>query len=136
MEVLSRDVVGVPTENVHVPRDEFGGVWTEAEAASARAHDWYAYGVAGTCRWLACATVRPKQGPWHPAPAPVTQRSGRATPELIEQECLQAELLTMRRPVPEWLAEREGWLDGVCATLNWAWRRTAAAPIQTGYRST
>jgi hypothetical protein len=131
MEVRDSDVARIPAENLRVALQEFAAVWTEAEAAAARAHDWYAYGVASTCRWLACTTVRPAQGPWHPAPAPVTQRTGQATPELIQKECLEAELLAIGDP-PDWLTKRPRWLEGVCATLDWAWRRTGTAPMKVG----
>lgn len=128
MEVRESDVAAIPAENVHVPVGEFVAVWKEAEEAAVA--DWTAFGVAATCRWLANATVRPAARPWHLAVAPVTERTAqRATPELIEKECLAAEVLAMRDPPPLWLADRPGWLEGVCATFSWAWRRTAPAPF-------
>lgn len=130
MEVQESDVAAIPVENLHVPVGEFVAVWRAAEEAAVA--DWAAFGVAATCRWLACATVRPAARPWHLAPAPVTERTAhRATPELIEKEYLAAEVLAMRDPPPLWLADRAGWLGGVCATFNWAWRRTAPAPFTT-----
>lgn len=122
------DLEAIPAENVHVPAREFAQVWVAAEARAGL--DWKAYGVAETCRWLAAATARPEGQPWHSAPAPVTQRTAqRATPELIEQECVAAEVLAHRDPRPAWLSDRPGWLEGVCATFDWAWRRAAPSPL-------
>jgi hypothetical protein len=39
---------------------------------------------------------------------------------LIEAECLAAERLLARRPVPPTLARRPGWIEGIVATLQWA----------------
>jgi len=50
--------------------------------------------------------------------------------ELIERECLAAEVLDMRHPVPEWLAGRPGWSAGIVATFNWVWRGTAGPPVE------
>jgi len=85
-----------------------------------------------TCRWLATAVVRPEQGPWYLARSPVTHRTKRALPELIEEECLAAERLAMRRPVPQWLVERPGWAESIVAALNWAWWRRGGAPLPVG----
>lgn len=134
MDIRDSDVEQVPAENIHVARQVFRQVWAAAEEAAAAPDAWYAYGVASTCRWLACATVRPESGPWYVAPAPVSQRPGFALPERIEQECLEAEVLAIRRPPPEWLAQRPGWLDGVCATFAWAWRRTGHPPLPVSDR--
>jgi len=123
----------IPPTNVRVPRAEFVAVWAAAEREVS--HDWYALGVAMTCRWLATATVRPRNGRWYEAYAPVTERSARAYEELIEAEYLAAEKLDMRRPRPRWVAERPGWIEGVCATLRWAWRRIGAPPIQLDERA-
>jgi hypothetical protein len=47
--------------------------------------DWYAGGVALTCRWLAGAvTATTQKGRQVPAFAPVSNRSARAYEELIE----------------------------------------------------
>jgi hypothetical protein len=128
MDVRDADIAAIPAENLNVPLHEFAEVWAAAELR-ARV-DWFGCGVAETCRWLACATTRPDGQPWHPSPAPVSQRTARrAMPELIEKECLEAEKLALRRPAPEWLEEQPGWLDGVCATFDWAWRRRAPAPL-------
>lgn len=128
MDVSDADIAAIPSENVHVPSGEFVAVWRTAEAEAKT--DWYAVGVAATCRWLAAATVRPESQPWHVAPAPASRRTARrALPELIEQECLEADVLASRIPQPVWLSDRPGWLEGVRATFDWAWRRAGPAPF-------
>lgn len=117
----------IPPENLHVTRAGFAAVWIQAEqrvASGAADFDWYAYGVASTCRWLAGSGE-----PGRDALAPATQRPHRAMPESIELECGEADRLARLQPRPAWLADRHGWLDGVLATLDWAWRRTAPPPI-------
>jgi len=132
--LTARDIERIPAGNIHVPRDQFVALWSAAEwhledQARCGVVDWYGAGVVMTCRWLACATVRPSTGAWYIASAPVTESRRLAYEELIEAECLAAEKLDMRRPVPVWVANRPGWLDGVLATLNWAWRRTSGPPL-------
>jgi hypothetical protein len=134
MDVTATDIEQIPAANLHVSRAAFAAVWTAAEnqvrdQTRRGFTDWYGAGVVVTCRWLARATVRPEQGLWRLARSPVTGRTARALPELIQEECLAAEALTMRRPVPQWLAERPGWDESIVATLNWAWRRTGPPPI-------
>jgi hypothetical protein len=130
MDVTDRDVDAIPAGNLHVPRGDFVAVWSAVERHLVENPvDWYAAGVAITCRWLANATVRPASGRWYRQWAPVTKHSGSAYEELIEAECLAAETLLLRRPVPRWLLGRPGWLEGIVDTLNWAWRRTAGAPM-------
>ncbi len=135
MDVTAVDVARVPTGNLRVPREEFAAVWAAAEAqqeeqAKLRVADWYGGGVVMTCRWLARATVRSPGGPWYPARAPVTERPNQAYEELIEAECLAAERLAMRRPVPDWLAARPGWIEAVLATLDWVWRGSGRSPLE------
>ncbi|WP_091372120.1 hypothetical protein [Actinokineospora alba] len=90
--------------------------------------DWRIAGVVGTCRWLACATVRPASGgAWYSPSAPVTEQTGAAHEEVIAAECLEAEKLAMRHPA--WLDKRPGWIDAVVDTLNWAWRGSGVPPI-------
>ena len=128
VKVTEAEVARIPSTNLRVPRVEFVGVWIAAERRVS--HDWYALGVAMTCRWLATAIVRAFDGRWLPARAPVTDRTGRAYEELIEAEYLAAERLDLRRPRPLWLVEMPGWIEGVCATLRWAWRRTGSPPLR------
>jgi hypothetical protein len=135
VEVTATDVAQVPAGNLRVPRQEFAAVWTAAESdhderARRRVADWYGAGVVMTCRWVARATVRPANGLWRPARSPVTGRLNQATEELIEAECLAAERLAMRRPVPDWLAARPGWIEAVLATLDWSWRGSRRSPLQ------
>ena len=129
------DVARIPAANIRVPRAEFAVLWTTAEQlcdeqAGRGVTDWYAGGVAATCEWLAAAVFRPEHGPRQTASSPATGRSARAYEELIEAECLAAERLLLRHPVPPTLARRPGWIDGIVATLRWAWRRSAPPPLQ------
>lgn len=135
MDVTDTDIARIPRRNVRVPVDEFAHVWLAAERRSAEqgargVWDWYAAGVAITCRWMGTAIVRSERFGHHPAPAPVTRRKNQAYEELIEAEFLAAEKLDMRRPRPAWLADRMGWSESICATLRWAWRRSGPAPLQ------
>ncbi len=135
MEVSAADVARMPAGNLRVPRAEFAAVWAAAEAhqeeqARRRVADWYGAGVVMTCRWVAGATVRPANGPWRPARSPVTERLNQAYEELIEAEYFAAERLAMRRPVPDWLAARPGWIEAVLATLDWSWRGSRRSPLE------
>jgi hypothetical protein len=137
VDVTAADIAKVPAENLHVSRADFGALWIAAERhmdeqSARKVTDWYGGGVVVTCRWIATATVRPRagDGPWRPARSPVTGRTRRATPELIEAEALAAALLDMRRPVPDWLRDQPGWARAIDATFAWAWRGTAGPPIQ------
>lgn len=127
VEVTAADIARIPRTNLRVPVEEFAQVWVEAGRRSAGG-DWYAAGVAMTCRWMARGTVE-LNGRHTPVWAPVTNRSARAYEELIEAELLAAETLALRRPVPAWLAARPGWCEAVCATLRWAWRRSGPPPV-------
>ena len=140
VDVSAADIDRIPAGNVRVPRAEFGVLWQTAE----RSHDeqvrrgvldWYGAGVVETCRWLANAIVGPKTRPWRLAPSPVTERVTVAYPELIEAECVAAENLATRRPVPTRRKYRPGWIEAVVTTLNWAWRRHGSPPLVKG-RST
>ena len=127
VDVTEADIAKIPPRNLRIRRAEFVAVWVAAERLGGS--DWYAAGVAVTCRWLARATVRPATGPWYLAWAPVTERSDLAFEELIEAEYIEAEKLDMRRPRPGWLLGRPGWSEGICATLRWAWCRTGPVPL-------
>jgi hypothetical protein len=141
VDVTDTDVARIPVGNIRVPRDEFAAVWAHAER---RCHqqgdrgitDWYAAGVAVTCRWLAGAVAESYDGRRRLPPAPVSQRSSRAYEELIEAEHLAAERLEMRRPRLAWLASRPGWSEAVRTTLRWAWRHEGPQPFETAMRST
>jgi hypothetical protein len=130
MDVTATDISTIPAGNVRVARSDFAALWTAAERRLGQCpSDWSAAGVAVTCRWLAGAIVRPATGPAYPARSPVSRRTASAYPELIEAECLAAEKLVFRTPVPAWLQNQPGWSTAILATLNWAWRREGCAPI-------
>jgi len=130
--VTEADIARVPVGNLRVPRAAFGMVWTAAEQRSSEqgAHavtDWYAAGVAATCRWLAGARVDSVIGGRRLAPSPVSGREVLAYEELIEAEYLAAELLGQR--CPDLVEHRPGWCEAIAATLRWAWRHEGAAPL-------
>jgi hypothetical protein len=137
VEVTAADIARIRQTNLHVPVAEFVTFWAAAEAhRDRRPQDWYVAGVIETLRWLAGAHVQPRSGPEYLQWAPVTRRRTWVYEEIIETECLKAEVLDMRRPVPRWLEEKPGWLAGVLGTLNWAWRRTAGLPLDLDQRAT
>jgi hypothetical protein len=92
--------------------------------------DWYLAGVQVTCRWLAHAFVTfdyPSEPVRQSAYAPLTRTRARAYEELIELETQAAERWAGR----EWPG-RPGFVEGVTATLAWAWRRSCVPPIEVG----
>jgi len=129
VRVTAADVERIPAGNLRVSRAEFVALWVAAERRVDEDYsDWYAAGVAMTCRWMATVTV------FHlrqvrPARAPVTGETARAYEELIAKELFAAHRLSLRQPVPEWLRGRPRWLDAVIATLEWAWSRSGVAPM-------
>ncbi len=128
MEVTARAVEGIPRGNLHVSRDEFVALWRLVEhLGEANPADWYVAGVAATCRWLARAAVPSILGGWQLAWAPVTERSGLAHEETIQAELLAAELQLLRHPGG--IEGQPGWLEGIVATLQWAWAGSSAAPL-------
>ncbi|MPZ00553.1 MAG: hypothetical protein GEU97_21755 [Actinophytocola sp.] len=140
MEVSATDIARIPVRNIRVPREEFAAVWRTAEHRSEELgvrgeSAWYNGGVVVTCRWLATTSVRPSDGRWYLAPAPITRRTARAYEELIEAECYEAEKISLRRSVPSWLVRRPGWVEGILATLGWAWRRDGRPPIEVPRRT-
>jgi len=135
VEVTAADIARVPPGNVRVPRADFAAVWAAAERDVS--HDWYALGVAQTCRWIAHSRGTTFNGRTPMAHGPVTERSRLAFEELIEAEYLAAEKLAAVEPRPTWLVKRLGWIEAVCATLRWAWARTGPAPLplEAGHRA-
>ena len=128
MEVTARAVEAIPRGNLHVSRDEFVALWRLVEhLGEVNPADWYAAGVRATCRWLACAAIRSIVGGWELAWAPVTRRSRLAHEELIEAELFAAELQALRNPGG--IEGRPGWLEGILATLQWAWAGSSVAPL-------
>ena len=129
MEVTARAVEGIPRGDLHVSREQFVALWRLAEHLSeSSGADWYVAGVAMTCRWLACAAVPSILGGWELAWAPVTERSGLAHEELIGAELLAAEVQAIRNPGG--IDGRPGWLEGIVATLRWAWIGSSVAPLE------
>lgn len=130
MEVTAADIADIPAGNLRVPRAEFAAVWVRAEnlhdqRATRRVSDWYSTGVVATCRWLARATIRPGNGPSHPARSPITGHA-EAHQSLIESEYIVATSLALRQPQPRWLVQRPG-----CeATLLWAWHYHRDPPLE------
>ena len=132
MQVTEADVARIPVGNLRVPRAEFGAVWAAAERRCGEQGargitDWYAAGVAITCRWLATAIVEGPRGRRGPAYAPVSGRRDSAYEELIEAEYLAAEQLDLRRP--DLVEHRPGWCEAIRATLRWAWRHAGPPPL-------
>ncbi|QRP45775.1 hypothetical protein [Amycolatopsis sp. FDAARGOS 1241] len=130
MELTGRDFDKIPPRNLHVPVVDFARLWLAAEQRYDAERSWAALGVVDVCRWLACATVRLETGRTFLAYAPVTERTGLAHEETIQAECVAAEVLLFRRPVPAWLAERPGWLESIVLALGWAWQRSGTAPME------
>jgi hypothetical protein len=129
MEVTARAVDQIPGTNLRIPRDEFVALWRLAEhITKSSGADWYVAGVAMTCRWLACAAVPSILGGSELAWAPVTERSGLTHEELIEAELLAAEVQAIRNPGG--IDGRPGWLEGIVATLRWAWVGSSVAPLE------
>lgn len=129
--VAVHDLQRMRPENLRVSVPDFGAVWAAAEhQASVRAEagvtDWYAGGVLLTCRWLAGAVVEYRGRRRLPV-APITRRTSPAMEELIEAEYLAAVTLAAN-PVSALVVDRPGFLEGVVATLGWAWRRNGPLP--------
>lgn len=129
VRVTAADIDRIPSGNIRVSRADFAVLWAEAEHRMAADYsDWYTAGVVMTCRWMATATILDARRA-RPARSPVMGESARAFEELIAKELFEAHRLSLRRPVPEWLADRPRWLDAVIATLEWAWSGTGGPPM-------
>ena len=131
MDVTPLDIAGIPLSNVRVARHDFVALWRAATARGAKqgaegVTDWYAGAVALTCRWMAGAPLRTSRGGGL-VRSPATRRRALAYEELIEEEYLAAQDLEHRRPD---LAARQGWCEGVRATLRWAWRAEGPPPLE------
>ena len=128
MEVTAGAVEEIPRGNIRVARDAFVALWRLAEhLGEVRPADWYVAGVVATCRWLACAAAPSVLGRIEPVRAPVTRHSSLAHEELIEAERIAAEVQALRNP--SGLVGRPGWLEGMVATLQWAWAGSSAEPL-------
>lgn len=124
MDVSAEAVAKVPSENLLVPRAEFGAVWALAEHLGGEPGDGgdYLLGVILTCEWLAdqpVPSISPNRVAEMPR-SPITRRLQRPMPETIESELLAA--YGRRGARPE-LAR------AVVATLEWAWRGKRRPPV-------
>ena len=135
MEVTAGHVENIPRGNMRVPRSEFVALWRLVEhLAEANPADWYAAGVAATCEWLARSSVPSILGGWELARAPLTRRTGMAHEELIAAELVAAEVAAIRNSGG--IEGRPGWLEGILATLQWAWGGSARPPLEQPSTST
>jgi len=130
----AEEIAAIPAENLHISRAEFAAVWTAAELLAdeqeaRHAGSWHTTAVVVTCRWVGRAIIKPATGRWYEAYASVTRTRRMAYAELIERDCLAAEVQSARRPVSPFLQERRGWTEGIAATFAWMWRRPGPAPI-------
>jgi hypothetical protein len=135
MEVTAAAVDQIPRRNLRVSRDAFVALWRLAEhLGEVRPGDWYVAGVAATCEWLAGSAVPSILGGWELARAPLTRRARVAHEELIAAELMAAEVAAIGNPGG--LEGRPGWLEGILATLRWAWSGSTEAPLEVPSTST
>lgn len=134
MELSGRDFDRIPPRNLRVQVKEFARLWLTAERradgleAEGRPEDFYLTGVRSTCQWLAgvIITVDGPSGRAHAwSPSPITGVQTKAYEELIAEETRAAE----RAAVGSVPGEPD-FVDGVLATLLWAWRRSGVPPIE------
>ena len=129
MEVTAQHVDAIPRGNLRISRSDFVALWRVVEHLGTTSPvDWYVAGVAMTCRWMACSAVPSVLGNWELARAPVSERVGLAHEELIASELLAAEGLALRNP--RGIEGRPGWLEGIVATLQWAWAASPTPPLE------
>ena len=141
MELRGSDFDRIRREHLRgVTVTEFARLWWQAErrADALRAEDRSRLVPgrgAAACRWIANAWVQydgPIEGRnGEMAKTPLTLKSAWVIEELIEEETLDAERLVGRW---EWPG-RPGYVEGVAATLTWAWRRSGVPPIQVEQRA-
>lgn len=114
---------------------EFARLWLTAERrddameAAGEPEDGYLSGVCATCEWLAGVLIRVRSADGEPGAvfrsSPLTGLQVKAYEELITEETQVAEQL-----VADSLPGEPGFVDGVLATLLWAWRRSGVPPIE------
>lgn len=134
MELTARDFERIPRTNLRIPVREFARLWLTAERSDAaleaagEPEDAYLRGVCATCEWLAGVIIKVRGADGRPAsvfrPSPVTGLQSKAYEELIAEETQTAEQIVADSPPGE-----PGFVDGVLATLMWAWRRSGVPPI-------
>ncbi|TCM35127.1 hypothetical protein [Kribbella sp. VKM Ac-2568] len=134
MELTGRHFDRIPRTNLRIPAREFARLWLTAERradameAAGEPEDSYLRGVCSTCEWLAGVIIRVHgvNGPTSVfVPSPVTGIPNKAYEELIADETRAAEQVVADSP-----PGKPGFVDGVFATLNWAWRRSGVPPIE------
>ena len=134
MELTGRHFDRIPRTNLRVPVREFALLWLTAERradameAAGEPEDSYLRGVCSSCRWLAGVIIRVRgvNGPTSVfVPSPVTGMPDKAYEELIAEETQAAEQVVADSP-----PGKPGFVDGVFATLAWAWRRSGVPPIE------
>ncbi|WP_327640035.1 hypothetical protein OHB24_17155 [Kribbella sp. NBC_00482] len=124
---------------MRIPVGEFARLWlvaerrADAEEAAGAPEDGYLSGVCATCEWLACVFVGGGVEGGSRAfarPSPITGEYELAYEELIAEETCAAEREVARLDLAWGSGPSEpGFVDGVLATLLWAWRRSGVPPI-------
>jgi hypothetical protein len=135
MELTARHFERIPPANVRIPLREFARLWLTAERrdaameAAGEPEDAYLLGVRATCQWMAGVIITVRGPGGQPvsvfAPSPITGVQTKAYEELIAEETCAAEQAVADGPPGE-----PGFVEGVLATLMWAWRRSGASPIE------
>lgn len=97
--------------------------------AAGEPEDAYSLGVRATCQWMA-GVITTMRGPGgQPVsvfrPSPITGVQTKAYEELIAEEIRAAEQAVAASPPGD-----PGFVEGVLATLLWAWRRSGTPPIE------
>jgi len=129
----------IPPRNMRIPVRDFSRVWLHAEirddemAAANLPEDGYLRGVCATCEWMAGVIMVVREEGQDPSsfyrPSPLTGQEVKAYEELIAAETVEAE-----RIVADSEPGEPDFVDGVLATLLWAWRGTGPQPIETKRR--
>jgi hypothetical protein len=135
MELTARHFERIPRTNLRIPVREFARLWLTAERrdgameAAGQPEDGYLRGVCATCEWLAGVLIKVHGADGRPGavfrPSPITGERVKAYEELIAEET-QAAVRAAVGSVPG----RPDFVDGVLATLLWAWRRSGVPPIE------
>lgn len=139
MELTARHFERIPRTNLRIPVREFARLWLAAEQrdaameAAGEPEDGYLSGVCATCEWMAGVIIKVRTADGRQVSAfrssPVTGENVKAYEELIAEETRVAEQI-----VADSLPGRPGFVDGVLATLLWAWRRSGVPPIDVETR--
>jgi hypothetical protein len=135
MELTARHFERIPPANVRIPVREFARLWLSAERrdaameAAGEPEDAYLLGVRATCQWLAGVIITLQGDGERPVgvfkSSPITAVQTKAYEELIAEETRAAEQAVAASPPGD-----SGFVEGVLATLLWAWRRSGTPPIE------